>query len=46
MRLTSLPQFFDFIVGQMFYPDEIILYLADANEFVELDLNGRAVAVL
>jgi hypothetical protein len=38
--------FFDFLVGQVFDSHKGILSRADADQFVELDLNGGAVAVL
>jgi hypothetical protein len=44
--LALVADFLQLVVGQMFDPDKRIMRGADANEFVQLDLNGGTIAVL
>ena len=44
--LALVADFLKLVIGEMFDPDKGIMRRADANEFVQLDLNGGAIAVL
>lgn len=44
--LALFAQLFDFLFGEMFNSNERIFHFAYANELVQLDLDGCAVAIL
>ena len=44
--LALFPQLLDFFLCKVFDSDEVIFYLADADELVEFHLNRGTIAVL